>query len=157
MNPPDSRPAEPDSKIQADGSWFCGACYSLNRAGSSWCYSCRTPSPVVAQAHTSGIRLFKFTSGLAFSAIALICALTLTVGFSGHLIGSSTARNTATPLAFVQVTTADTDAPSSDATTAATAEPTESATPVVKATPMPTDSPVPTVVSTPAPLQRPRR
>ncbi|MCU0478264.1 MAG: hypothetical protein MUE92_05920 [Chloroflexi bacterium] len=34
--------AEPEALAGLDGSWFCGACSSLNRRGANRCYHCRT-------------------------------------------------------------------------------------------------------------------
>ena len=149
MNPLDTPgPDGPLPEAQADGSWFCGACRSLNRPGAPQCYCCRGQSPhQVFDAERNG-RPIPAWMGLATVAI-VVAMVGLTLGLSGKL-SSGRAASAQTP----KVAFSGTGAPSDpdDQTTASVASPTTGPTVAVDPTPDPTPT---TVIYTPLPNTTP--
>lgn len=135
------------SEIQADGSWFCSSCRSLNRRGAPRCYGCRLPSPLAAGAsETGGLPLGWLAS---FGVIALVLAMVVGLTISGRLSMTPASTSGASQVAYVpsggQSASGATTAASVDASPGAeTAEPSEWPTPSLTQTPTPTVTAEPT-------------
>lgn len=135
------------SEVQADGSWFCGSCHSLNRAGALRCYSCRSRSPLTVEATEGGGLPLGWLTG--FGAVALAVGMVLALTVSGRFPMSSASPSSASQIAYIQFDGQGTGgAPTATGADASpvedTAEPTEWATPSVTVTPAPTATAEPT-------------
>ena len=89
MSMSDTPPTDRSVVIAADGSWFCGSCYSLNPRGTLRCYKCRSQFPYAAPkdgrvASRSWVRL---------GAGALILAIIVTAGIIAGYPGGSTSAS----------------------------------------------------------------
>ena len=140
------------SLINADGSWFCPGCHSLNRPGSPHCYSCRAAYPLaVPSAHLGASR--KISGGI------LLISLVLLAGSASVIFGrtnSSGKRAASTPL-VIAVEVIETSSPSPDIT--ASISPSAPTTPPTlnapTAAPTPTPTPEPTAAPTSDRVARP--
>lgn len=140
------------SLINADGSWFCPGCHSLNRPGSPHCYSCRAAYPLaVPSAHLGASR--KISGGI------LLISLVLLVGSVSVVFGrtNSSERPAASTPLVIAVEVIETSSPSPESTasispSAPTAPPTLNAP---TAAPTPTPTPEPTAAPTSDRVARP--
>jgi predicted secreted Zn-dependent protease len=135
------------SEIEADGSWVCGSCRSLNRRGAPRCYSCRLPSPLAAGASETGGSPLGWLAG--FGVIALVLAMVVGLTLSGRLSMNPASTASASQLAYApssgQSASGSMTAANADASPGAeTAEPSEWPTPSLTHAPTPTVTAEPT-------------
>ena len=111
------------SLINADGSWFCPGCHSLNRPGSPHCYSCRAAYPLAVPSRAPRGQSQRSAAG------SLLISLVLLVGSASAVFGrTNLVRRPAasTPLA-IAVEVIETSSPSPESTASLSPTPTETA------------------------------
>jgi predicted secreted Zn-dependent protease len=143
---------EANVQILSDGSWFCGDCHSLNRAGSPRCYSCRLSLPGQSKSANQSNGL------LALLGLALVLVLTVGVGFA--FTSKSNPAPSDAPVSRVAAVPTDvpteillTDAPTLTVTPTAVSTEAPTATPTVAPTATPTVAP--TAAPTAKPTAKP--
>lgn len=131
--------------IDADGSWFCPGCHSLNRASASRCYSCRAASPFAVAPAPASVNRWVLPGVLAL-------ALLLAAGSTAAVMGRSmtSVRTIPTPVTDM-IANGGEASPSLEATAIHTPTP----TPLVATTPPPTPEPAPVVTLPPLSVASP--